>query len=465
MKNFLTLSYGELEALNLEAKQMRLDRDDAAERKHRDWLKDQKDVKAVTVCFSDIEGRLHMLDYDKKHLLARAEGLSFDGSSVRGFTGQDESDLRLEIDWPAFYRLPADVFGPGKVIVFAFVLQRDGAPYSADFRGRLKALSDAVRADGKSVTAAFEIEGFLFRGRNAEQAYRQTGEFDFASSCGYFHSLPGDDLRRFIDRVAEAQRAMGFGNEKDHPEVAPSQFELNFAPAEMRVATDQAQLYKLVCRQTASAMGMTASFLPKPVAGVNGSGMHTNISVAAGESSLFARSQDDAALSDYGIAFAERILARANDICLVLNPSVNSYRRLDPAFEAPNEIKHSAIDRGSMIRTPLAMSASSARIEVRSVSPDANPYMLLCALAKIGLGMDGEDRPPPQSAVLLCGNIYDAIEALRADDVLGPVEAAKYRKLKEAAADRCARELGSIVKRGEIMFHHEVTNQFLWGMF
>jgi len=140
-----------------------------------------------------------------------------------------------------------------------------------------------------------EIEGFLFQGVDAERRYHETGKFEFISTGGYYHSLPTDPLRQFIDRAAEAQRAMGFANEKDHPEVAPSQFEMNYGFSEATVAADQVQLYKLLCRQVAHNLGMTASFLPKPVTGVNGSGMHTNISLnRAGKNVFYSKTGETA---------------------------------------------------------------------------------------------------------------------------------------------------------------------------
>ena len=238
----------------------------------------------MTVLFSDLEGRLHLLDYDKKFLLGSHENLTFDGSSIRGFTAQKESDLRLGIDWSAFYWVPADVFGNGKVLVFGNVIDKDGTPYSGDMRGVLKAYSDKLyKEKGYTLNAANEIEGFLFAGNDAERRYHETGKFDFINTGGYYHSLPLDPLRQFIDTAAEVQRAMGFQNEKDHPEVAPSQFEINYGYGEVVAAADQIQLYKLLCRQIANNMGYTASFLPKPVVGVNGSGMHTNVSVSEGQ--------------------------------------------------------------------------------------------------------------------------------------------------------------------------------------
>ena len=142
LQDFLRLSYGELEELNLEAKEQRLKRAPMAgfAKTRLKYLTDEKRIKAVTVLFSDLEGRLHMLDYDKKFLLKSWDNLTFDGSSIRGFTAQRESDLRLGIDWHAFYWAPADVFGSGKVMVFGDVIDKDGSPYSADMRAVLKGL-------------------------------------------------------------------------------------------------------------------------------------------------------------------------------------------------------------------------------------------------------------------------------------------------------------------------------------
>src|SRR6202140_5393730 len=285
LRNFLALTYDELEDLNLEAKEQRKNRVPIGkiQEKRLKYLTDDKRIKAVTVLFSDLEGRLHMLDYDKKFLLKSWDNLTFDGSSIRGFTAQRESDLRLGIDWSAFYWAPADVFGSGKVLVFGEVIDKGGTPYSADIRGVLKGFAeDLNKKKGYTLNAANEIEGFLFKGSDAERVYHETGEFEYVNTGGYYHSLPGDPLRTFIDTTAEVQRSMGFQNEKDHPEVAPSQFEINYGYGEVVAAADQIQLYKLICRQVATNMGLTASFLPKPVVGVNGNGMHTNVSISKG---------------------------------------------------------------------------------------------------------------------------------------------------------------------------------------
>ncbi|HEX3082769.1 MAG TPA: glutamine synthetase family protein [Candidatus Saccharimonadia bacterium] len=469
-KNFLDLSYDELESMNLAAR--KLTDPEKARQQHVEYLRAEPRLKAVTVCFSNIEGRLHMLDYDKKFLLDSLDNLTFDGSSIRGFSELSESDLRLVLDWTSFTHLPADVFGPGKVIVFANVAGRDLTPYEADFRGRLQTYSREIKASkGLEAFMAPELEGFLLEGIDAEQLFKTTDDFKLISTGGYYHSLPLDRLRQFIDATAEAQRALGFRNEKDHPEVAPSQFEINFSYTDAVRACDQVQLYKLTCRQIANRLGMTATFLPKPVQGINGSGMHTNFSLSKNGKNAFWDPKGQDGVSKLAWDVIEKVLNRAPEICLVLNSSVNAYRRLDPNFEAPNQIKVSANDRGSMIRIPFG-NERSARIEIRSVAPDTNPYLLMFTLLKVGLE---DKKPAPESADkrsrlrFLPGTLKDAMRLFKASDLMGQIMGEdvkeKFLSYKQATADRNPRELGTAIKDSEILYHHEVTNQYLWNKF
>jgi len=472
LREFLELSYAELEDKNLAIKQQRKDRvpADQVREQQLKYLTDTPGIKAVTVLFSDLEGRLHMLDYDKKFLLKSWDNLTFDGSSIRGFTAQKESDLRLGIDWGAFYHAPSDIFGSGKVLAFCEVIDKDGTAYSGDIRGVLKGYAAKMyETESYNLNAANEIEGFLFQGTDAERRFHETGKFDYVNTGGYYHSLPGDPLRTFIDSVAEVQRAMGFENEKDHPEVAPSQFEINYTYGDVVTAADQIQIYKLICRQVATKMGLTASFLPKPVVGVNGSGMHTNVSITKKGKNLFWDPKGEEKISKFAWSFVDRILTHGNDICLLLNASVNAYRRLDPHFEAPNQIKASAVDRGSMVRIPIGNEKSS-RVEVRSVGPDANPYLVLYSVFKTGLdGEIGKVKNLRQAERYLPDNIYDALANFKNAEwtgkLLGDDVKARYAELKQASADRCPRLLGTVVKSPEVQFHHEVYNQYLWNQF
>ncbi len=471
LKSFLEISYDDLEIMNLKAK----DRAEKVsptllEKEYRTYLQKEKKIKAVTLCFTDLEGRFHMLDYDKKFLLDSANNLTFDGSSIRGFSQQHESDLRLAVDWASIRFLPADVFGPGKVIIFVDVLDRNRIPYISDFRSQLKLYAQELKKkNNMNVYVSAEVEGFLIDGINAEQKYEENG-FTLISTGGYYHSLPLNRLRQFIDKAAEAQRAMGFQNEKDHPEVAPSQFEMNFSYSDIVRACDNIQLYKLVCRQVANSMAMTATFLPKPFVGINGSGMHTNISFSKSGKNIFYSANGKDGLSDIAWDFVGRILNHASEICLVLNSSVNSYRRLDPHFEAPNQIKVSPIDRGSMIRIP-AGNERSTRIEIRSVAPDSNPYLSLYTIVKTGL--EGKklvkDKDKRDRLRVLPDNINDAIKLFKASDfvgkILNKINQEKYAEYKQMAADRSPKSLGTFIKPSEVIYHHEVTNQVLWNKF
>ncbi|HEX7042164.1 MAG TPA: glutamine synthetase family protein [Patescibacteria group bacterium] len=470
LRNFLEIPYDTLEEMNLSLK---VKRDSVSpekiEEEYRAYLEQEKRIKAVTLCFTDLEGRFHTLDYDKKFFLKSSDNLTFDGSSIRGFTAQSESDLRLAPDWTSLYFLPSDIFGPGKVIMFGNVLGRDHKPYISDFRGLLQAYAKKLKEkDGTVAYAAVELEGFLMNGQSAEQNFDEKVGFSLASLGGYFHTLPQSTLKQFIDRAAEAQRALGFENEKDHPEVAPSQFELNYSYTEALRACDLIQIYKLLSRQIAHNMGMTASFLPKPMVGINGSGMHTNFSLSRNGKNIFYDPKGRENLSKEAWDFTYKVLNHAQEICLVFNSSVNAYRRLDPHFEAPNQIKVSPIDRGSMIRIPVG-NERTARIEVRSVAPDSNPYLVLYTLLRTGL--EGKALKPAESdrTRTLPGNIYDGLRLFKASDfvekILGEENKQKYIKFKQAAADRSPKELGTKVKTGEVVYHHEVTNQVLWNNF
>jgi glutamine synthetase len=478
LTNFLEIPYDVLQERNLAIKKERGQHKSAEyfRKKFHEILQAEKEIKAVTVCFSNLEGRLHMLDYNKDFILESDENLTFDGSSIRGFAVQCESDLRLVIDWSSFRFIPADIFGAGKVLVFANVRDQDGQPYASDFRSQLQVFAEEIfKKDQLIANISPEIEGLLLDGTDAEQLFDEKIGVTLATEGGYYNALPQDKLRLFIDKVAEVKRALGFENEKDHPEVAPAQFELNYKYTDALPAADQIQLYKLVCRQVAKTMGCTATFLPKPKMNVNGNGMHTNISLSKNGQNIFHDAQGKNTISAIGWDFLTHILYHAKELCLILCPSVNAYRRLDPHFEAPNEIKVSANDRGAMIRIPLG-NAKSARIEVRSAAPDCNPYLEILILVKTGLaGINASDKEKKEIRTVLDkreklpGNIYDAIRYFKKSsfitNLIGGDNQKKFSDLKEMAANRCPKELGTLVKAGEVHFHHEVYNQYIWSKF
>ncbi len=441
-------------------------------------LKNSEGTKAVTVMFTDLEGRTHSLDYRREFFLESHENLTFDGSSINGFTELGSSDLRLGVDWksvrwaidsvdgvPKYGEIP--VFGPGKVLIFGTILNQDGSPYEDDMRGRLSGLCEDLRKKSQKLLIAPEIEGFLFEGRRAEQRFNELDGFDVDKTTSYFTSLPQDGLRIFIDTFSRVLDVMGFTMEKDHPEVAPGQFEVNWKYLEALDAADQVILYKLVARAIADGMGKTASFLPKPIAGENGSGMHTNISVKSEEKgNIFYDGEDRLKLSQEAKSFAAGVLEKGTDYCLAMNSSVNAYRRLDPNFEAPNALQMDSSDRGSVVRVPIG-NEKSARIEVRAVAPDASPYLAWYLIGKAGLdGMKKQlEYQHPENPVILPGDIQTAIEVFRKSEFitkcLGEEAQAKFVELKEEAASMTPRKFAKTVAKGEVLYHHEVTNQHL----
>lgn len=469
--------YLDLSAEELQRRNTSLKRDREAGQSNRAFqdkliplLKDDKTITAVTICFANLEGKLHLIDYNKDFFLDSYDNLTFDGSSIIGFSELGDSDLRLFPDWTSFRWLPADIFGSGKVLLFAGIANEDGSDYESDMRTLLANETKKLRDEkNMRVFAAPEVEGFLLEGMDAEQEYVGNNRcFTLCTKSGYYSSLPQDDLRQFIDAFARALGMLGFENEKDHPEVAPAQFELNYKYTDALAAADQILLYKLVARQIAKSRGYTACFLPKPVAGINGSGMHMNISVAQDGKNLFFDQLSPNQLSPMGIQFAAGILNHAKELCLLMNSSVNSYRRLDPNYEAPNQIKISAKDRGSMIRLPMG-NEKSKRIEVRTVAPDANPYMTLFALIRAGFEGVEAATTIPKEGEILPSSIDQAIDhyipSKFLKSVLGEASHAKYLETKVEVCDRSPRALGAFVKTAEVIFHHEVTNQYLWSQF
>ena len=198
--------------------------------------------------------------------------------------------------------------------------------------------------------------------------------------------------------------------------------------------------------------------------------MHTNISLFKNGKNLFFDKKNKNGSSKIENDFVERILSNANEICLVLNSSVNSYRRLDPKFEAPNQIKCSPSDRSAMIRLPIG-DENSTRLEVRSIAPDSNPYLLVFTLLKVGLEGPKEevDQKKRQRTKVLPSNIFDALRIFKSSSlttqIMGEEAKEMYASLKEKTVDRAHRELGNNIKKSEVIYHHEVTNQYLWNQF
>jgi glutamine synthetase len=259
---------------------------------------------------------------------------------------------------------------------------------------------------------------------------------------------------------------MGFQNEKDHPEVAPSQFEINYGYGEVVAAADQIQLYKLLTRQIANNMGYTACFLPKPVVGVNGSGMHTNVSISKARPTCSGTRRAKEQLSKFGWDFLDRILTHALDLCLIFNPASTPIAASTRTSKRPTR---------SRPRPPIAAPWSacpsathrSMRVEVRAVAPDANPYLSLYGIFKTGIDGTKAGSTTCAPAAATCPTTSRSHRGLQGSawiaEILGADVQGRYADLKQAAANRSPRELGTFVKGSEVQYHHEVYNQSLWN--
>ncbi len=213
LRDFLEMTYAELKTFNLEMKKEQLAGKDNIyfSKKICTFLEKTTPLKAITVAFSDLEGKLQVLDYDKDFFLDAYENLTFDGSSIAGFTELKSSDLRLGVDFGSFRILPSDIFGSGKAFVFANVLDKDGSQFESDFRGVLQnCLKDLKKKEDLTFLVAPEVEGFLMKNTDAEQFFQEASGFELVTTGGYFNALPQDDLRKFIDTVAEVIRALGY---------------------------------------------------------------------------------------------------------------------------------------------------------------------------------------------------------------------------------------------------------------
>jgi glutamine synthetase len=336
--------------------------------------------------------------------------LMFDGSSIEGFVRINESDMYLYPDLSTFMIFPWATDGHGGKVarLIADIYTADREPFAGDPRHALRTvLTEAREAGFTSFNVGTEPEFFLFK---LDEKGNPTTELN--DKGGYFDLAPldmGENVRREIVLTLEK---MGFEIEAAHHEVAEGQHEVDFKYASALEAADNIQTFKLVVKTIARKNGYFATFMPKPVAGINGSGMHTNMSLFTKEGNAFEDVSDEMGLSKAAYNFLGGVLEHATAFTALANPTVNSYKRLTPGFEAPVYVAWSASNRSPMVRVP-ASRGQSTRLELRSVDPTANPYTSLAAI--LASGLDGIKRElEPLASV--DKNIYlmDEIERERA---------------------------------------------------
>lgn len=338
---------------------------------------------------------------------AFTEGIYFDGSSIDGFVRIQESDMRLEPDPSTFAVLPwrkKENSAAGRLICDVFNTST-GEPFSGDPRGVLKRAIERAEELGYDVNVAPEPEFFLFEEDEDGRATTVTND-----AGGYFDLAPKDlasDVRRDIIYGLES---MGFDIEASHHEVAEGQHEINFTYDDALSTADNVATFRSVVRAIAAEHDLHATFMPKPIPRINGSGMHTHISLFKDGENAFHDGDDEFDLSDTAKSFVAGILDHAPAITAVADPTVNSYKRLVPGYEAPVYIAWSDRNRSALIRKPAARTPAASRIEARFPDPSCNPYLAFAALIHAGLdGVEkGLDCPDPVRE-----NIYEFDEAKR----------------------------------------------------
>ncbi|MTD30199.1 type I glutamate--ammonia ligase [Planomicrobium sp. YIM 101495] len=354
-------------------------------------LVEKEQVNFIRLQFTDVLGIIKNVEIPTSQLdKALDNKMMFDGSSIDGFVRIEESDMYLYPDLDTWVIFPW-ITGKGKVArLICDIYSPDGKPFAGDPRTNLKRVLKEMEDLGFThFNLGPEPEFFLFK-------LDERGEpsLDLNDNGGYFDLAPvdlGENCRR--DIVLELEE-MGFEIEASHHEVAPGQHEIDFKYRDAIRACDDIQTFKLVVKTIARKHGLHATFMPKPLFGVSGSGMHMNISLFNGKVNTFLDEDGDMKLSKTAYQFMAGILKHAKAFTAVTNPTVNSYKRLVPGYEAPCYVAWSGQNRSPLVRVPASRGLST-RVEVRSVDPSANPYLAMATL--LGAGLDGiknELEPP-----------------------------------------------------------------------
>lgn len=352
---------------------------------------EENGVKFIRLQFTDILGTLKNVAITDRQLeKALNNQCMFDGSSINGFVRVEESDMYLRPDLDTFVIFP---WRPqqGKVArLICDVYMPDGTPFEGDPRYILKKAINKAEAMGYTMNVGPECEFFLFEVDNDGNPTLKTND-----KGSYFDLGPidlGENARRDMTLALED---MGFEIETSHHEVAAGQNEIDFKYADALVTADNVTTFKYVVKSIAQRHGLYATFMPKPLHGVNGSGMHVNISLIKDGKNAFYNEEDQLGLSSVAYNFIAGVLKHIKEICPITNPLVNSYKRLVPDYEAPVYIAWSAKNRSPLIRVPSAR-GEGTRIEFRSPDPSSNPYLVLACLLLAGLEGIKDNLEPPK---------------------------------------------------------------------
>ena len=392
-------------------------------------------VKFVSLQFTDVTGVVKSVDIPTNRLQkALDDGVWFDGSSVEGFARIQESDMLLVLDPKTYATLPWTPVEARRGRVFCDIYLPDGSPFPGDPRGALKRILAKIQQRGWTYNVGPEPEFFLFRHNGATNIHPVPHDVG-----GYFDFSANDEAVRVRTELMNALSIMGLEVEMGHHECALAQHEIDFQYADALQTADNILTMKYTVKAIAAQHELVASFMPKPIYGINGSGMHCHQSLCDPEGkNLFCDSKDEYYLSKLAYGFIAGQLAHAKALAAVVAPTVNSYKRLVPGYEAPVYVGWAQINRSALIRIPHYTQGrdESVRAELRCPDPSANPYLALTVM--LAAALDGVDRqlacPPPLNNVNvyhltkeergelniaeLPGSLSEALRALDLDSVL-----------------------------------------------
>ena len=391
----------------------------------------EKEVSFIQFWFTDVLGILKSFAVTPSELEEGVtEGMGFDGSSIEGFARIEESDMIAKPDPTTFQFLP---WRPGDKPVarmFCDILQPDGTPYEGDPRYVLKRVLKKAADKGYTYYVGPELEYFYFESNEAPKTI---------DKGGYFDTRPldlGSDLRR---ETIFALQDMGIQIEYSHHEVAPSQHEIDMRFDEGLKMADKTMTLKIVVKEIARQQGYYATFMPKPIFGENGSGMHTHQSLFRGEDNTFFDANDQNNLSAIGKSYIAGIMRHAREITAISNQWVNSYKRLVPGYEAPVYVSWARRNRSALVRVPMYKPGKekATRMEFRSPDPVCNPYLAFAVMLAAGLKGIEENYLPPDPVE---EDIYEMDEAARARAGIDSLPGSLFEAIQEVEKSELVRE-------------------------
>ena len=413
-----------------------------------------QDVKLVRLQFVDLNGRpknmsIHVAQLEK----ALNNEIMLDGSSIQGFRSIETSDMNFHPDLRTFKILPW-YEGSRKVArLICDIYNPDGTPFEGCPRNNLKRVMGLVQKLGYTYNVGPELEFFLFK-KNVDGTITQETQ----DHAGYYDLGPDDQGEVVRSEIVDTLENLGFDVEADHHEVARGQHEIDFKYCNALDAADNVTTVKIISRLIASRHGLHATFMPKPIFGINGSGMHVNQSLSdINGNNVFYSEGDEFQLSQEALYFIGGILKNVRGITAVANPLVNSYKRLVPGYEAPVYVSWSPANRSALLRVP-AKRGKATRVELRSPDPAANPYLTFACMVMAGLdGIQNKIAAPRPAEV----NIYKLTASERSSMNIDSLPGSLFEALQEFKASKIAREA-----LGEHIFNEFIhTKEREWDEF